>query len=70
MTNCRPVYQPWAPVPGGSCRDISKSDLATVGANLVLELAVIILPMPSLWGLQMPLRNKVSVTIMFSFGFM
>ncbi|KAI1490704.1 hypothetical protein F5X96DRAFT_634721 [Biscogniauxia mediterranea] len=68
MTNCRPIYQPWSPVPGGSCREMSKSDLATVGINLALELAVIILPMPALWGLQMPLRNKVSVTIMFSFG--
>ncbi|KAI0380262.1 integral membrane protein [Hypomontagnella monticulosa] len=69
MTNCRPIDQLWNPVPWGSCREMSISDFATLGTNITLDIAVIILPMPVLWNLQMPLRNKISVSVMFSIGF-
>ncbi|KAI1662061.1 integral membrane protein [Daldinia decipiens] len=68
LTNCTPVDQLWNPSPDGHCRDMQISDFSTVAVNLLLDLAIILLPMPTLWGLKLPLRKKVVVTIMFSFG--
>ena len=70
MTNCHPVSFMWNPVEGGGCRDMTHSEFASVGCSLVIDLAVIILPMPWLWGLQMPLRNKIVVSITLSIGLM
>lgn len=36
--------------------------------NLILDLSVIILPMPMLWSLQMPFWKKMGITAMFSIG--
>ncbi|KAK7756330.1 hypothetical protein SLS62_001556 [Diatrype stigma] len=69
LTNCIPMDQLWNPQPGGHCRDMQYSDYATVGINMLIDIAILILPMPTLWGLQLPVRKKVIVTVMFSFGF-
>lgn len=69
LTNCTPPDQLWNPRPNGHCRDMQYSDYATVSINLFLDLAILILPMPTLWSLQLPVRKKVIVTVMFSFGF-
>lgn len=68
MTNCEPIDYMWNPTPGGSCRDGAISDYSTLAINLFLDLAIFILPLPTLWSLQMASRKKVVVTIMFSFG--
>lgn len=69
-TNCRPVYQLWAPVPGGWCNDVTIEEFSSVSINMVIDLAIILLPMPILWGLKMPVYNKVFISVMFSFGLM
>ncbi|KAJ4387614.1 hypothetical protein N0V93_008210 [Gnomoniopsis smithogilvyi] len=58
----------WNPNPGGSYRDGTISDYSTLAINMLLDLAVFILPLPTLWSLNMAPRKKVVVTIMFSFG--
>ncbi|KAJ0139505.1 hypothetical protein CTA2_1771 [Colletotrichum tanaceti] len=68
MTRCLPVSQQWAPVPGGQCRDITIDQIVSVTVNIVIDIAMTILPMPALWGLQMPLKNKIAVSAMFGMG--
>jgi hypothetical protein len=68
FTNCYPISQQWDPVPGGWCRDMSLEQLTSVSLNIVVDLAIVVLPMPWLWGLQMATRNKIFVSIMFSIG--
>ncbi|KAI5862502.1 hypothetical protein GGS23DRAFT_570527 [Durotheca rogersii] len=68
LTNCTPVDQLWNPTPDGHCRDMQISDFATVAINMLFDLAILLLPLPTLWGLKLPLRKKIVVTIMFSFG--
>lgn len=70
MTQCRPVSYIWNPVPGGSCRDLSYQEYASVSVNMAIDLAIFILPLPVLWSLQMTTRNKFYVTVMLSFGLM
>lgn len=69
MSRCTPMSQQWAPVPGGHCRDITIDQIVSVTINIILDIAMTIMPMPMLWGLQMPLKNKVAVSAMFGMGF-
>ncbi|KAI0203320.1 hypothetical protein F4808DRAFT_449283 [Astrocystis sublimbata] len=68
LTNCIPLSQYWDPKPDGWCRDPVISDSATVAGNLVLDAFVLLLPLPILWRLQMSIRDKITVTSMFSIG--
>lgn len=70
MTNCQPISQQWNPVPGGWCRDLSVEELASVTINLAIDLIIVIMPMPVLWGLQMAVRNKIFISLMFCIGFL
>ncbi|KDN63677.1 putative integral membrane protein [Colletotrichum sublineola] len=69
MSRCTPMSQQWAPVPGGHCRDITIDQIVSVSINIVVDVAMTALPMPMLWGLQMPLKNKIAVSAMFAMGF-
>ncbi|KAI1744596.1 hypothetical protein F4680DRAFT_443871 [Xylaria scruposa] len=68
LTNCIPLSQYWDPKPTGWCRDTVISDSATVAGNLLLDIFVLGLPLPVLWRLQMSVRDKITVTAMFSIG--
>ncbi|KAI0458425.1 hypothetical protein F5B21DRAFT_459601 [Xylaria acuta] len=68
LTNCIPLSQYWDPKPTGWCRDTVVSDSATVAGNLLLDILVLVLPLPILWRLQMSIRDKITVTAMFSIG--
>ncbi|KAI8631860.1 hypothetical protein F5Y19DRAFT_463039 [Xylariaceae sp. FL1651] len=68
LTNCNPIHQLWDPVPGGWCQDVTIEQFTIIGFNLVIDLAIVIFPMPILWQLQMPRHSKIFVTMMFSIG--
>ncbi|KAI2639384.1 hypothetical protein GGS21DRAFT_488324 [Xylaria nigripes] len=68
LTNCIPLSQYWDPKPTGWCRNTLISDNVTIGFNLLLDFGILILPLPVLWRLQMSLRDKITVTSMFSIG--
>ncbi|KAI1375388.1 hypothetical protein F4677DRAFT_446470 [Hypoxylon crocopeplum] len=38
--------------------------------NIVIDIIIIAMPMPVLWGLHMPTRKKIVVTVMLSIGIM
>ncbi|OTA92688.1 hypothetical protein M434DRAFT_318625 [Hypoxylon sp. CO27-5] len=68
MTNCMPLSNLWDPVPGGWCRELTTEEYTSVVFNLIIDLSIVILPMPALWQLKLPLRNKIFVSIMFGMG--
>lgn len=69
LTTCSPdISQLWNPTPNGRCRDLNIGQLGSVSTNLGIDVLILILPMPFLWKLQMALRNKIAVTIVFSFS--
>lgn len=70
MTQCRPVWAAWDQVLSETnCRPAGPHELASVAANLFLDLAVVLTPSPVIWKLHMPTRKKVGVSTMFSLGF-
>ncbi|RYP00106.1 hypothetical protein DL763_001035 [Monosporascus cannonballus] len=65
---CQPVSHLWNPVPGGRCWPMVYQEYASLSLNLALDTVIVAMPMPVLWGLQMPFGKKVVVSIMFSIG--
>lgn len=66
----RPVAYAWGARIDGTCGDIITTYLAITIVNLLVDLSIVILPLPMLWNFQMPLFKKVGVYLMFSIGIM
>lgn len=67
MTQCKPLAASWNPTLG-HCKPIQHEEYASVSVNMALDLVIVALPLPTIWTLQMPLRRKIGVSILFSLG--
>ncbi|KAI1174276.1 hypothetical protein F4777DRAFT_589290 [Nemania sp. FL0916] len=66
---CTPSAYFWdKTIPGGICHNVKIAYLIAGTVNLVIDAAVVILPMPKVLGLEMPLEKKISIVGMFSLG--
>lgn len=71
MTACKYPAAAWALDPMiamANCHPIQRQEFASVSVNMALDLAVVIIPMPSVWKLQMSTEKKVFVSGIFSLG--
>lgn len=68
MSRCVPASQQWHPTEHGHCRDIYLDQVTSVSINMVIDIAIVALPLPVLWNLQLAVRSKIAVTVMFSIG--
>lgn len=67
--DCHPFAFNWdKTIPGGYCVNVKASYLAAHVANLTIDSSIAFLPATVLWGLQMPLRRKVGIIILFALG--
>ena len=68
---CNPREKLWNPlITDGHCFN-SGTDFESSGIfNVISDFAILILPMPCLWKLQMPLRKKLLVMGVFATGFL
>jgi hypothetical protein len=67
---CRPLaYSYDKSIAGGHCGDILKLQLFTAIWNLLMDVAIVVLPMPIVWTLKMRTKKKVGVSLMFGMGF-
>lgn len=66
---CSPLAFYWdKSIQGGTCLNTSATSLSVSVINLILDLIVIALPMPMLWGLQMATSRKMGLTAIFGIG--
>ena len=65
---CRPIAYTWDKSIDGTCGNATQAYEAVGIINLITDLAIIILPMPLLWQLQLPLAKKVALTAIFGIG--
>lgn len=65
---CRPVSAFWTRDPDAFCLDQQAAFIADSVISLVTDLAILILPLPLTWSLQMPLAKKLRVIGMLSAG--
>ena len=68
---CRPFAFNWdRSIHGGKCGNQKSLDLWIGIYNLLMDVTVVILPMPVLWGLQMAISKKLALSFMFGMGIM
>ncbi|ORY57802.1 uncharacterized protein BCR38DRAFT_353991 [Pseudomassariella vexata] len=66
---CVPVEKLWYPDLPGHCIDQVGTWIANAASTIVTDLAILVLPIPQIWSLQLKTRQKVALTIMFGLGF-
>ncbi|KAK1989181.1 hypothetical protein LZ30DRAFT_776341 [Colletotrichum cereale] len=70
--SCYPLHKNWQinPDPGNLCQPaISKINIfVTVTLNSLTDLYLLSIPIPMLWGSQLPLRKKLGLIVLFSGG--
>ena len=66
---CRPIsYSFVKTIPNGTCGSLSSFELYTAIMNLMMDLIVVVLPLPMLWRLHMSSRKKIQLTFVFGMG--
>lgn len=65
---CIPIQRQWdKKIPGG-CIDVQLRVLITAILNLVIDVVIVALPMPVVWGLQMPFSKRLAISGIFGAG--
>lgn len=70
MLQCMPIAKAWNVALPGECFDQYILFEGVVIFNLVTNIIIIVLPMPTIWHLHMPLRQRILVLSVFSIGVM
>jgi len=67
---CRPFKYNWGLTPDTPkyCGNLADKFLLSAIFNLVLDVCILVLPMPMLWTLHMSARKKIALTFVFGLG--
>lgn len=65
---CTPIQSFWDRDIKGKCLDIGAIGFANSALAILQDLVILIMPMPSLWKLQMKRWRKIAVAFMFAVG--
>ncbi|ORX94171.1 hypothetical protein BCR34DRAFT_550470 [Clohesyomyces aquaticus] len=65
---CRPINFSWDKTVTGTCGDIGTAELAASALNLSLDIIIVLLPLPLVWGLNMAKQRKIGLTVTFALG--
>ncbi|PQE29897.1 integral membrane protein [Rutstroemia sp. NJR-2017a WRK4] len=71
MLECIPISQSWASAPGQGnphCIDALPMYFSQVYSDVGLDCLIIIVPIPLVWSLQLPFKQKLAVTGIFLLG--
>lgn len=66
---CRPVSKSWIPDSDGTCLGDFPTWIATATVTIVCDVIAFLLPVPLFFSLQISLRRKVILSILFVLGF-
>jgi hypothetical protein len=67
---CVPVQKLWYPQLPGRCIYQVGTWVANATSTILSDLAILILPIPRVWKLQLKKREKIALTFAFSLGFL
>lgn len=65
---CRPIEKNWDPTAGGECGDQIAAYTAVSVVNVVVDVAMCLLPLPMIWGLHVKKPYKLALFGIFSIG--
>ena len=67
--SCKPISFFWDKnIPGGRCLNENSLSYGITAANIATDIAVLVLPLPWLWHLQMNLNRKLALSGIFLLG--
>ena len=66
---CTPIAKSWdATITGGICMNRAVFYFANAGLGIFTDFATVLVPIPWLWKLQMPMRQKIAVGAILTMG--
>jgi hypothetical protein len=69
---CTPIpyfWNSWTGESSGKCANINLFSWIRASIEIVVDIAILSLPLPSIWKLQMGVRRRLQVLVMFALGF-
>ncbi len=69
VVQCSPISYAWTRWDGeheGTCMHINAQVFCAAGFNILLDIIIVVLPMPVLWGMNMGTRKKIMIMTMFA----
>ena len=67
---CTPVERAWLPDAPGVCINFGYWYMLTCLASVLIDLIVLIMPLPLIWKLQLKPMKKLGVTLVFVSGYL
>lgn len=65
---CQPVQFFWNRLLSGHCMNLNTFYRVNTPINIIVDVAILIIPMPALWKLQAPKKKKIGLTVVFMMG--
>lgn len=65
---CRPFSYSWDTSQPGSCGNRNDMYIINGIGNMLLDIAILVLPLPTIWKLKLPTAQKVGLALIFSLG--
>ncbi|OTA63676.1 hypothetical protein K449DRAFT_381414 [Hypoxylon sp. EC38] len=69
LFQCTPIHAAWEVVPGSTCISQWGFFFGTAVPSTVIDLFILLMPMPLLWGLQAPVSRRIMVGVVFLCGY-
>lgn len=67
---CVPVQKSWDPTVPGRCVSVLAVWTANAASTILTDVAILVLPLPKVWRLQLRTAQKVALTLTFALGFL
>lgn len=69
LLQCIPMAFLWdKTIPGGHCMNQQAFFVGSAVMNIISDCAVLVLPIPMVWGMQTNTRKKIALMVLFSLG--
>lgn len=65
---CNPVEFNWDKTLEGTCANVALAYLLAGITNLLIDVIIVILPMPMLWKVKIGFSKKIGISAMFGLG--
>jgi hypothetical protein len=66
---CQPVSKNWNPAVPGACGPTTALWIGSAVPSVSIDLGILILPIPKIWGLQISLARKTGIATVFLLGY-
>ncbi|KAI1152742.1 hypothetical protein F4825DRAFT_461608 [Nemania diffusa] len=66
---CNPIEKNWIPWPPETCRQMNTLYLAGSVPSVLIDLVILILPIPKIWGLHASLSRKFAIILILVLGY-